>query len=65
VVLIQKGSKKSWVVKDETMSDKLIAIDGHEEPIENHSIPRIFFSKVGNQKLRTAIWSGVDNPRKT
>jgi len=24
------------------------------------NLPRIFFSKVGNQKLRTAIWSGVD-----
>lgn len=24
------------------------------------NIPRIFFSKVGNQKLRTAIWTGVD-----
>ena len=24
------------------------------------NIPRIFFSKVGNQKLRTAIWSGQD-----
>ena len=24
------------------------------------NIPRIFFTKVGNQKLRTAIWSGVD-----
>lgn len=23
-------------------------------------LPRIFFSKVGNQKLRTAIWSGTD-----
>jgi len=40
--------------------DTLLAIDGHEEPIKNHSVPRIFFSKVGNQKLRTAIWSGVD-----
>jgi poly(3-hydroxyalkanoate) depolymerase len=42
------------------MPHTLKAIDGHEEPIEAHSIPRIFFSKVGNQKLRTAIWSGVD-----
>jgi len=42
------------------MQETLTAIDGHEEPIEAHSIPRIFFSKVGNQKLRTAIWSGVD-----
>ncbi|WP_427449829.1 alpha/beta fold hydrolase [Litorimonas sp. WD9-15] len=42
------------------MPHTLTAIDGHEEPIENHSIPKIFFSKVGNQKLRTAIWSGVD-----
>jgi len=42
------------------MPHTLTAVDGHEEPIENHSIPRIFFSKVGNQKLRTAIWSGVD-----
>ena len=24
------------------------------------NLPRIFFSKVGNQKLRTAIWSGAD-----
>lgn len=24
------------------------------------NLPRIFFTKVGNQKLRTAIWSGVD-----
>jgi len=24
------------------------------------NLPRIFFSKIGNQKLRTAIWSGVD-----
>ena len=24
------------------------------------NIPRIFFTKVGNQKLRTAIWPGVD-----
>ena len=24
------------------------------------NLPKIFFSKVGNQKLRTAIWSGVD-----
>lgn len=24
------------------------------------NLPRIFFSKVGNQKLRTAIWSGID-----
>ena len=24
------------------------------------NLPRIFFSKVGNQKLRTAIWSGTD-----
>ncbi len=24
------------------------------------NLPRIFFSKVGNQKLRTAIWEGVD-----
>ena len=42
------------------MPHTLKAVDGHEEPIENHSLPRIFFSKVGNQKLRTAIWSGVD-----
>lgn len=42
------------------MPHTLKAVSGHEEPIENHSIPRIFFSKVGNQKLRTAIWSGVD-----
>lgn len=42
------------------MPHTLKAVDGHEEPIENHAIPRIFFSKVGNQKLRTAIWSGVD-----
>lgn len=26
----------------------------------HHNLPRIFFSKVGNQKLRTAIWKGVD-----
>ncbi len=26
----------------------------------NPNLPRIFFSKVGNQKLRTAIWSGAD-----
>jgi len=26
----------------------------------HHNLPRIFFSKVGNQKLRTAIWSGRD-----
>jgi poly(3-hydroxyalkanoate) depolymerase len=24
------------------------------------NLPRIFFTKVGNQKLRTAIWSGAD-----
>ena len=24
------------------------------------NLPRIFFSKVGNQQLRTAIWEGVD-----
>ena len=24
------------------------------------NLPRIFFSKIGNQKLRTAIWSGAD-----
>ena len=24
------------------------------------NLPRIFFSKVGNQRLRTAIWSGTD-----
>ncbi len=24
------------------------------------NLPRIFFSKIGNQKLRTAIWSGID-----
>lgn len=24
------------------------------------NIPRIFFSKIGNQRLRTAIWSGAD-----
>jgi len=42
------------------MPHTLKAIDGHDEPIENHSLPRIFFSKIGNQKLRTAIWSGVD-----
>lgn len=24
------------------------------------NLPRIFFSKMGNQKLRTAIWSGTD-----
>lgn len=24
------------------------------------NLPRIFFSKVGNQKLRTAIWTGTD-----
>lgn len=24
------------------------------------NLPRIFFSKVGNQQLRTAIWTGVD-----
>jgi poly(3-hydroxyalkanoate) depolymerase len=24
------------------------------------NLPRIFFSKIGNQKLRTAIWSGTD-----
>ena len=24
------------------------------------NLPRIFFSKVGNQRLRTAIWTGVD-----
>jgi poly(3-hydroxyalkanoate) depolymerase len=42
------------------MPHTLKAIDGHEEPIESHSIPRIFFTKVGNQKLRTAIWSGVN-----
>jgi len=24
------------------------------------NLPRIFFSKIGNQKLRTAIWTGVD-----
>jgi poly(3-hydroxyalkanoate) depolymerase len=46
--------------KDGFMPHTLKAIDGHEEPIENHAIPRIFFSKVGNQKLRTAIWSGTD-----
>jgi len=45
------------------MPHTLKAVDGHEEPIENHSIPRIFFSKVGNQKLRTAIWSGTDKGR--
>lgn len=27
------------------------------------NLPRIFFSKVGNQKLRTAIWSGLDKGR--
>ncbi|MGB0908384.1 MAG: alpha/beta fold hydrolase [Maricaulaceae bacterium] len=27
------------------------------------NLPRIFFSKIGNQKLRTAIWSGVDKGR--
>ena len=42
------------------MLHTLKAVDGHDEPIENHSLPRIFFSKVGNQKLRTAIWSGID-----
>jgi len=26
----------------------------------HHNLPRIFFSKIGNQKLRTAIWSGRD-----
>ena len=46
--------------KDMKMPHTLKARGGREEPIENHSIPRIFFSKVGNQKLRTAIWSGVD-----
>jgi len=24
------------------------------------NLPRIFFSKIGNQKLRTAIWTGID-----
>jgi poly(3-hydroxyalkanoate) depolymerase len=24
------------------------------------NLPRIFFSKIGNQRLRTAIWTGVD-----
>lgn len=24
------------------------------------NLPRIFFSKVGNQQLRTAIWDGMD-----
>ncbi len=24
------------------------------------NLPRIFFSKIGNQKLRTAIWKGID-----
>ena len=42
------------------MPHTLKAIDGHDEPIEHHTLPRIFFSKVGNQKLRTAIWSGID-----
>jgi poly(3-hydroxyalkanoate) depolymerase len=46
--------------KDDRMPHTLKAIDGHEEPASKHSLPRIFFSKVGNQKLRTAIWSGVD-----
>ncbi|WP_169331805.1 alpha/beta fold hydrolase [Robiginitomaculum antarcticum] len=27
------------------------------------NLPKIFFSKVGNQKLRTAIWSGADKGR--
>ncbi len=27
------------------------------------NLPKIFFSKVGNQKLRTAIWSGTDKGR--
>ncbi|MEE9347666.1 MAG: alpha/beta fold hydrolase, partial [Robiginitomaculum sp.] len=26
----------------------------------HQNLPRIFFSKIGNQKLRTAIWSGAD-----
>ena len=32
--------------------------DAH--PDFHPNLPRIFFSKVGNQKLRTAIWSGAD-----
>lgn len=27
------------------------------------NLPRLFFTKVGNQRLRTAIWSGVDKGR--
>ena len=42
------------------MKHTLKTVNGREDPIENHSLPRIFFSKVGNQKLRTAIWPGVD-----
>lgn len=34
--------------------------DGQEEPVKAHNLPNIFFSQVGNQKLRTAIWKGVD-----
>lgn len=36
--------------------------DYHSEELHkgHHNLPRIFFSKVGNQKLRTAIWEGVD-----
>lgn len=35
-----------------------MAVDAH--PDYHPNLPRIFFSKIGNQKLRTAIWTGTD-----
>ena len=35
-----------------------MAADKH--PDYHPNLPRIFFSKIGNQTLRTAIWTGTD-----
>lgn len=40
--------------------DDLMPDSEYQNSLKRHNIPKIFFSKVGNQQLRTAIWSGVD-----
>ncbi|MGB6230528.1 MAG: alpha/beta fold hydrolase [Litorimonas sp.] len=37
-------------------------MDAHDQQDEAHrqNLPKIFFSRIGNQQLRTAIWTGTD-----